>query len=101
MVRVDRNEPLELSYAQQRLWFLSQMEGVSEAYHIPFSLRLRGDLDRAAMRGHSLGMWPGMRELGPPSPWLTGQRSTGTAPVEPRTSNLFNNVCESPALETM
>ena len=26
------------------------MEGVSQAYHIPISLRLRGDLDRAALR---------------------------------------------------
>ena len=26
------------------------MEGVSEAYHIPFGLRLKGDLDRAALR---------------------------------------------------
>ena len=36
---------MPLSYAQQRLWFLAQMEGVSEAYHIPLGLRLRGGLD--------------------------------------------------------
>ena len=39
-----------LSYAQQRLWFLAQMEGVSEAYHIPLGLRLQGKLDRGALR---------------------------------------------------
>ena len=26
------------------------MDGVSEAYHIPFGLRLKGDLERAALR---------------------------------------------------
>src|SRR5262249_28313549 len=47
---VDRHQPLELSFAQQRLWFLSQFEGASEAYHIAGGLRLVGDLDRAALR---------------------------------------------------
>ena len=38
---VARDRPLALSFAQQRLWFLSQMEGVSQAYHIPMALRLQ------------------------------------------------------------
>ena len=46
----DRSERLVLSFAQQRLWFLAQMEGGSEAYHISFGLRLRGELDEAALR---------------------------------------------------
>jgi amino acid adenylation domain-containing protein len=45
-----RDRPLELSFAQQRLWFLSQFEGASEAYHIAGGLRLLGSLDRAALR---------------------------------------------------
>ncbi|MHA6885078.1 non-ribosomal peptide synthase/polyketide synthase [Ralstonia pseudosolanacearum] len=46
----DRSEPLPLSFAQQRLWFLAQMEGGSEAYHIPVGLRLKGELDEEALR---------------------------------------------------
>ncbi|MFC7519066.1 amino acid adenylation domain-containing protein, partial [Herbaspirillum sp. GCM10030257] len=48
-----RESSLPLSFAQQRLWFLSQMEGVSQAYHIPLGLRMQGTLDRAALR-HAL-----------------------------------------------
>ena len=47
---VERSGHLPLSFAQQRLWFLSQMEGTSEAYHIPLSFRLRGDLQGAVLR---------------------------------------------------
>ena len=50
IISVDRNQPLELSFAQQRLWFLAQLEGASEAYHIAGGLRLVGDLDRAALQ---------------------------------------------------
>ncbi|WKB55711.1 non-ribosomal peptide synthetase [Eleftheria terrae] len=42
--------PVALSFAQQRLWFLSQMEGASRAYHLPLALRLEGELDRGALR---------------------------------------------------
>ncbi|MCI0354220.1 MAG: condensation domain-containing protein, partial [Acidobacteria bacterium] len=47
---VPRGEPLPLSFAQQRLWFLAQMEGVSEAYHIFYGWRLKGPLNYAALR---------------------------------------------------
>ncbi|WP_192247381.1 non-ribosomal peptide synthetase, partial [Mesorhizobium caraganae] len=45
---VSRNEPLVLSFAQQRLWFLAQLDEGSTNYHIPLALRLRGVLDRTA-----------------------------------------------------
>jgi arthrofactin-type cyclic lipopeptide synthetase C len=44
------NEYVVASFAQQRLWFLAQLEGVSEAYHVPLRLRLRGHLNHAALR---------------------------------------------------
>ncbi|MGH8232123.1 MAG: non-ribosomal peptide synthetase, partial [Steroidobacteraceae bacterium] len=50
MTAARRDQPLPLSFAQQRLWFLAQMEGVSTAYHVPLRLRLSGQLDLEALR---------------------------------------------------
>lgn len=41
---------LPTSWAQQRLWFIDQLEGRSEAYHINVALRLRGQLNEPALR---------------------------------------------------
>ncbi|WP_426134160.1 non-ribosomal peptide synthase/polyketide synthase [Pseudomonas sp. PWP3-1b2] len=50
IARISREHTLELSFAQQRQWFLWQLEPTSTAYHIPAALRLRGALDRAALQ---------------------------------------------------
>ncbi|KAF9992142.1 hypothetical protein BGZ80_008681, partial [Entomortierella chlamydospora] len=47
---ISRDGALSLSFAQQRLWFLAQMEGVSDAYNIPTAIRLQGTLDRDAWK---------------------------------------------------
>jgi amino acid adenylation domain-containing protein/FkbH-like protein/FkbM family methyltransferase len=50
LVRVPRDMPLPLSFAQQRLWFLTHMEPESAFYNTPTALRLHGELNVAALR---------------------------------------------------
>ena len=44
-----RPQALPLSFAQQRLWFLDQLEPQGSFYNIPSALRLRGPLDYGAL----------------------------------------------------
>ncbi|WP_139812208.1 hypothetical protein, partial [Ensifer aridi] len=48
--KISRDGALALSYSQQRLWFLSQLDEDSTNYNIPLGWRLRGKLDHVAWR---------------------------------------------------
>src|SRR3712207_7958251 len=55
LVPVPRDgSPLPLSFAQQRLWFIDQLEPGSSAYNLTGAWRLEGALDEAALE-RSLG----------------------------------------------
>jgi amino acid adenylation domain-containing protein len=44
-----RHGPLPLSFAQQRLWIIDQLEPVGSLYNVPVALRLEGPLDAAVL----------------------------------------------------
>ncbi|HYO14120.1 MAG TPA: amino acid adenylation domain-containing protein, partial [Thermoanaerobaculia bacterium] len=51
VVPVSRKEPLPLSFAQERLWFLDQMDPGSPLYNVPAGLRLTGPLSVPVLAG--------------------------------------------------
>ncbi|MFN6569720.1 amino acid adenylation domain-containing protein [Dendronalium sp. ChiSLP03b] len=50
ILRRAENTQLQLSYAQQRLWFLDQLQPLGGAYNMPLTLRLVGTLNQAALQ---------------------------------------------------
>ncbi|WP_223644877.1 non-ribosomal peptide synthetase [Corallococcus sp. EGB] len=45
----DRSRPLPLSFAQQRLWFIDQLQPGTSLYNVPMAVRLEGPLDVALL----------------------------------------------------
>ena len=46
---VPRDGGLPLSFAQERLWFLAQLEPDSPTYNMPSAMRMTGRLDLASL----------------------------------------------------
>src|SRR4029078_2532854 len=53
IVREGRREKEELSYAQQRLWFIEQLEPGTSTYNISVAVMLEGAVDFSALRESS------------------------------------------------
>ncbi|HKY28110.1 MAG TPA: condensation domain-containing protein, partial [Pyrinomonadaceae bacterium] len=47
--RIARDRPMPLSFAQQRLWFLSQLDPESPSYNIRYAIRISGPLNVPAL----------------------------------------------------
>jgi len=69
-------EVAPLSFAQQRLWFLDQLQPGSAVYNIPLAYRLRGRLEVAALE-HALGELVRRHEI-----FRTSYRSDDGRPVQ-------------------
>lgn len=48
--QVPRDQALALSFAQQRLWFLNQLEPDNPSYNMPAAIRIQGKLDLAVLK---------------------------------------------------
>ena len=57
IARADRSQPIPLSFAQERLWFIEQLEGPSPLYHIPAAFAAEGELDFAALAAALSAIW--------------------------------------------
>ncbi|KOV96061.1 non-ribosomal peptide synthetase [Streptomyces sp. NRRL B-3648] len=71
-----RDRPLPLSFGQQRMWFLDQLEPGTHEYVVPLALRLTGPLDTVALR-HALDELSERHEI-----LRTRYRSEGGEPVQ-------------------
>jgi hypothetical protein len=94
---VDRTAAIPLSWAQQRLWFMYVLDPSSVEYNVPVILRLRGELDVAALRRAVHGVVERHASLRTTFDSVDGQGVQHVRPVAPLTIPLVDLADRSPA----
>ncbi|MEV6599790.1 amino acid adenylation domain-containing protein [Actinoplanes sp. NPDC051346] len=98
LVRRELPATVPLSYAQQRLWFLSRLDSDATAYHLPLVVRLTGTLDRAALDaavGDLVERHEALRTVFPVGPdGVPHQRVLAERPVVTRTDDAAATISE-------
>jgi hypothetical protein len=80
----DRSQPLPLSFAQRRLWFLDQLEERSSSYHVDLAWQLDGPIDVDALRASITALverHEALRTIFPSADGVPVQVITPAAPV--------------------
>ena len=88
--RVPRVSQLPLSFTQQRLWFLDQLEPGHPAYNIPLALRLTGPLNVAALECSLSELIRRHESLRTIFSAVNGEPVQVILPAEPRTPQLLD-----------
>ncbi|HEY3481421.1 MAG TPA: condensation domain-containing protein, partial [Streptomyces sp.] len=98
---VERQAEPPLSFSQERLWFLDQLEPGSAVYHIPAALRLQGELDAAALERAFAGLVARHEALRTAFPAVAGRPVQRIAPAAPFTLPLIDLAAGPDALERL
>ncbi|NEP12737.1 MAG: amino acid adenylation domain-containing protein [Symploca sp. SIO2C1] len=77
----DSNTQLPLSWSQERLWFLDQLDGANAAYNIPVALNIKGQLDVTALEWAIQGLIERHEILRTTFPKVEGRPIQAIAPV--------------------
>ena len=98
--RADRDQPLPLSFAQQRIWFIERLRPGTTVFNIPISLIIRGPLDVGRFQQSLSAIVARHEGLRTRFPEVDGKARQVIDPVEPIEVPLMDLRAEDQPLES-